>query len=220
MFSLRTQSEQALAAMLLLGALTLSVASAESLTIVNPNFSAVAVQCSSGWAYESYMGGNCESVGPEQDFNSEVGIGWRFATGTYESYGSGITNANTSFNPPPFTGLPFSQAAIVQGSGAVRAAIAQKITGFLPGQVYKLTFYLGSRYADGCCDGNQTVLATLDGKPIGFWKLVSFTPFTLRTAVFRGGSGLSHILEFSGQSEGDHTAFFSDVGIETVAGQE
>jgi len=132
---------RAAAVTLVLGAMTLSVASADSLIVVNPNFSAVAVQCSSGWAYESYMGGNCESYGPQQDFNAEVGIGWTFAMGTYESYGSGITNADTSFNPPPFSGLPFSQAAIVQGSEAVRALVAQKISGFVAGQLYKLTFF-------------------------------------------------------------------------------
>jgi hypothetical protein len=208
---------RAAAVTLVLGAMTLSVASADALIVVNPNFSAVAVQCSSGWAYESYMGGNCESYGPQQDFNAEVGIGWTFAMGTYESYGSGITNADTSFNPPPFSGLPFSQAAIVQGAEAVRALVAQKISGFVAGQLYKLTLYLGSRYSEGCCDGNQTVLVLLDDKPIGEWQLVSYTPFTLRTAFLKVTSTGPHILVFLGRAEGDHTAFFSGVSIEAVS---
>ena len=60
-------------AVMLLAMLTVSITSAQPLTIVNSDFSAVSIQCSSGYAYESYMGGNCESRGPQQDFNSEVG---------------------------------------------------------------------------------------------------------------------------------------------------
>jgi len=64
--------------------------------------------------------------------------------------------------------------------------------------------------------GNQTVVATLDGNAIGLWKLVSFTPFTLRTAIFKVATGGSHILAFIGLATLDNTAFFSGVSIETV----
>jgi hypothetical protein len=65
------------------------------------------------------------------------------------------------------------------------SAIAQEINGFVPGHVYLLSFYLGSRYASGCCDGNQTVTATLGEQVLGTWPLVSFTPFTLEKVLFR-----------------------------------
>jgi hypothetical protein len=102
----------------LLGALTLSIASADSLTVVNPNFGNVAVQCSPGYAYESYMGGNCEGPGnPQQDFNAAVGVGWTLAPLPNDANGpatngNGITDPN-AFNAPSFAGLPFSRAAFL-----------------------------------------------------------------------------------------------------------
>jgi hypothetical protein len=221
LFFLRTISRAA-AATLALGALALSVARAESPTIVNPNFSAVPVQCSEGSAYQSDPGGTCESVYPEQDFNTEAGIGWAFTP--YQASGPGIggpgiTEPNSGFNPPPFTGLPFSQAAYLQN----HSLIYQKITGFVLGQVYKLTLYLGSRYSSGGTNGNQIVVATLDGKPIGVWRLTSFTPFVLQTAFFKAPSGGSHILGFQGIVGGttstSSTGFFSGVSIEAVSDQ-
>jgi hypothetical protein len=208
-------------AALLVGTLTLSIASADSLTIVNPDFAAVRIQCNNGYAYQAEKGGNCEGPNePQQDFNAEAGIGWAFrpfSTNT-SGAGDGITGATeTAFQPPPFAGLPFSYAALLQGPTSV---ILQKIDGFVAGGSYVLTFYLGSRYASGCCDGNQTVVATLDDKPIGAWKLVSFTPFALQTAVFRADSAGPHVLAFWGTVQGDHTAFLSGVGIETAADQK
>jgi hypothetical protein len=203
------------AATLLLGALRLPVASAESLPVVNPNFSTVAVECSGGWAYQSDPGGTCESEFPEQDFNTEVGIGWTFAPWHEALVGTGVTGPNTGFDPPPFTGLPFDTAALLQE----QSVIFQEIPGFVLGQTYKLTFYLGSRYNSGVSDGNQTVLVKLDEKPIGFWKLVSFTPFTLRTVLFTADSAGPQVLEFLGTIHGDHTAFFSGVSIVSVSGQ-
>jgi hypothetical protein len=198
----------------LLGALVASIASAGSLVIVNPNFSAVVVQCSGDFAYQS-SGGNCSSPSPEQDFNGEAGIGWIFSSyesGT-DSTGAGLTGPNTVFDPPSLTGLPFSQAALLQNN--LTGPISQTIAGFVPGGKYTLSFYLGSRYANGCCDGNQSVQATIDNQVIGTWNLTSFTPFTLETVSFTVAEGGSHTLAFAGLASGDHTAFFSGVSLGT-----
>jgi len=73
MLSLRAKSVAVMQTetLLLLGALTLSVASADSLAIINANFAAVPVPCSGGYAYQSVDGGNCASYYPQQPFNSE-----------------------------------------------------------------------------------------------------------------------------------------------------
>jgi len=157
----------------------------------NSTFSAVPIQCTSGYAYQSFDGGDCEGVSPEQDFNGMPGIGWRFAGG---ASANGMTGPDTLFNPPPFTEPGFSQAALLQGQNA----ISQAVDGFVPGENYMLRFYLGSRYASECCDGNQTVVVTVDNKPIGVWKLVSYTPFTLRTVTFSVTHTGSHVLGFAG----------------------
>jgi hypothetical protein len=146
-----------------LGALTLSIASADSLTVVNPNFSTVAVQCSDGTAYQS-VGGNCETPDfLQQPFNTSVGIGWQFAAIPRGGGGDGLTEPNSTFEPPPFTGLPFSQAILLQGD---KARVWQTLVGFIPGVQYTLSFYLGSRYTSGSYDGNQTVEAIIDGQPV------------------------------------------------------
>jgi hypothetical protein len=201
----------------LLGALTVSVASADSLTVVNPNFSNVAVQCGAGYAYESYMSGTCDTIAsfPQQALNGGVGIGWTFASNPSGSDGDGVTNPNTQFNPPSFSGLAFDSAAFLQGT---TGQIGQAITGFVPGGIYTLSFYVGSRYASApTYDGNQTVRVMVGGQALGAWDLVSFTPFTLETANFTAVDGGSNILKFAGLVSGDHTAFFSGVSIETTS---
>src|SRR5580704_3275958 len=76
-----------------LGVLTLSVMSADSLTIVNANFANVAVQCNQGFAYQS-TGGNCEGPNTaQQDFNAAVGIGWTFASFDTQFFGPGMLSA-------------------------------------------------------------------------------------------------------------------------------
>ncbi len=85
----------------------------------------------------------------------------------------------------------------------------QEVGGFTAG-TYTLSFYLGSRYE---LDGNQTVVALLDGTPIGTWALTTGTPFTLETVKFTVSTGGSHALEFMGTKPGDHTAFLSYVTI-------
>ena len=117
--------------------------------------------------------------------------------------GAGLTGPDTVFSPPPFTGLPFSQAVFLQGPGSF---IWQAVGGFTAGN-YTLSFYLGSRYTSGIYDGNQTVVALIDGNVIGSWPLKSFTPFTLETASFTVNSDGSHALEFMRTNVGDHTAF-------------
>ena len=194
--------------------LTLSIAAADSLTVVNPNFANVEVQCSGGYAYQS-TGGNCEGPNvPQQDFNTALGMGWTFASFAPQFFGPGMVAANSEYGTPSFAGFPFSEAALLQGSGT---AVGQTMTGFVPGGLYTLNIYLGTRPTSAPNEnGNQTVVATIDGRVIGTWKLVSFTPFTLQTAAFTVTSGGSHILTIAGLSSGDHTAFFSGVSMETA----
>jgi hypothetical protein len=173
--------------------------------IVNGNFGAVLISCSGDYAYQSTDGCGNQS----QDFNSAPGFGWTLGPGNPQYSGPGLTGPNTAFDPPPFTGLPFTQAVFLQQNNST---VSQDIAGFSTG-TYTLTFYLGSRYRGGCCDGNQTVEALIDGNVIGTWALTSDTPFTLETAVFTVGAGDDHSLEFMGTKAGDHTAFLSDVSI-------
>jgi len=119
-----------------------------------------------------------------------------------------------TFNPPSFTGLPFSVAAFLQGA---TYTFSQTISEFEPGVLYRLSFYLGSRYSGGSYDGNQTVVALIDGRAIGNWALASFKPFTLQSAYFRVETGGTHQLQFAGINSGDHTVFLSGVSIEGIA---
>ncbi len=190
--------------------------SAGDLTIINPRFSNIPVQCSGDYALESFDGGNCTSQYPQQAFNGVLGIGWGFLY-TYNSTigsGAGLTGPNTAFNPPSFAGLPFSQAALLQND---RNEVYQVIFGFIAGQPYRLAFYLGSRYASGSgFDGDQTVEVLIDDRVIGSWSLVSYTPFALQNRLFRVATTGPHALRFVGAASGDHTAFLSGVSIETV----
>ena len=133
-------------------------------------------------------------------------FGWNLSL-----YGDGLTGPNTTFNPPSFGALPFSQAVFLQGISWA----FQDVGGFTAGN-YVLSFYLGSRYYSGPFDGNQTVKALIDGNVIGTWTLTSFTPFALENAAFTVSTGGSHRLEFDGMNLGDHTAFVSDVSITTA----
>jgi hypothetical protein len=183
---------------------------AGSLNVINPNFSTPTIACATGYAYQG--AGGCSGAGvPEQDFNSASGFGWLF--GSSGNSGNGLTAASTAFNPPSFTGLPFTQAAFLQGTNN---AVSQTIGGFAVNGTYSLDFYLGSRYASGAYDGNQTVEALLDGNVIGTWALSSSTPFTLESVDFTVSSGGNHTLEFIGTNSGDHTAFLSDVAVTPV----
>jgi hypothetical protein len=121
--------------LLILGALTVLMAAAQSLTVVNGNLSNVAVMCGAH-SYQSYMGGTCSGPGnPQQNFNVELGMGWTLpplagdANGG-EHGGDGVLGTDFVFDTPPFTGMPFSQAFFLQGADTV---VAQVITGFVPG---------------------------------------------------------------------------------------
>jgi hypothetical protein len=178
--------------------------------IVNSDFGAVPIVCSIGYAYQAF-GGDCSY--PQQDFNSTPGFGWTFLV----HGGNGLTGPSTPFNPPSFSGLPFTQAAFLQNSNS---SVSQAVGGFVAGS-YTLSFYLGSRYdSGGGDDGDQTVAALIDGGVIGTWALTSFTPFTLETASFTVSADGIHTLEFMGLNPGDHTAFLSDVSIAPTATPE
>src|SRR5271157_1853123 len=184
-----------------------SVAFAAGLPIVNPNFSVPAIACGGNYAYQAF-GGDCNGpLVPQQDFNASAGFGWTFISGN----GNGLTGPGTAFNPP--SNIAFYQAAFLQGDGA---SVSQSIPGFVAGQEYQLSFYLGSRYNSGCCDGNQTVEALIDGNVIGTWSLVSFTPFTLTKVDFSVATGGSHTLDFVGLANYDSTAFITQTAIDPV----
>ena len=202
--------------------LTLSLAAFGQPTIVNFDFSAVPVECSSwGFAYEGPVLW-CSNDPTSQNFNATPGFGWilggpvsipALPPGYHANGGSGLTGPDTYFYPPPFNGMPFNQAVFLQSIGSF---VWQSVEGFSAGN-YTLSFYLGSRY-NSCCgyDGNQTVVALIDGNVIGTWVLSSYTPFTLETAKFTVSTDGSHKVEFRGLNYGDHTAFVSYVTITPV----
>ena len=147
-----------------------------------------------------------ETAGPQQDFNSAPGFGWRFVVG-------GANGLTGPIPPSPsFSGLPFTQAAFVQGNSGT-PGLSQTIGGFTTGGGYVLSFYLGSRYHGPPYDGNQTIQALIGDKVIGIWNLTSFTPFTLQSVAFTASTGGEQTLKFIGLASGDHTAFLSGVAI-------
>jgi len=127
--------------------------------------------------------------------------------------GNGLTGPDSPFNPPSFEGLPFKQAAFLQGP---YGALSQTVGGFVAGESYILSFYLGSRYRNDTFDGNQTIQALIDRDVIGTWALSSFTPFTLKRATFSVTTAGDHVLKFVGMNLGDNTAFLSAAGIKTA----
>jgi hypothetical protein len=183
--------------------------------IVNFDFGTVPIVCGNGYAYQGATT-VCTYGYPTQNFDASPGFGWalggvaaRQLAPTSLEGGAGLTGPNTIFSPPPFTGMPFSQAVFLQDVGSFAW---QTVSGFTAGD-YTLSFYLGSRYASGQCDGNQTVVALIDGNVIGAWTLSSYTPFTLQTVPFTVTTPGTHTLEFVGVHRGDHTAFMSYVVI-------
>ncbi len=201
--------------LIVLSILITTPAAFAQINIVNFDFGAVRIACSNGYTYQAPLGA-CPYVGPTQNFDQSPGFGWILGgflsvPSEHVSFrGVGLTGPDTVFYPPPFTGLPFSQAVFLQGSSAF---VWQSVGGFSAG-TYTLSFYLGSRYID-CCgyDGNQTVVALIDGSPIETWALTSYTPFTLDTATFTVSTSGNHTVQFMGTNPGDHTAFLSYVVI-------
>jgi len=126
----------ALRVVLLCAMLVIAANGFAQLTIVNFNFEAVPVICGSGIAF-GYQGAaeRCQWPDPTQDFDASPGFGWTSimgaAAGSAEDGGkSGVTAPNSGFNPPSFTGLPFTQAALLQDYGGV---VLQAIGGFTAG---------------------------------------------------------------------------------------
>ncbi|HLI62636.1 MAG TPA: hypothetical protein VKV05_04500 [Terriglobales bacterium] len=205
-----------LRALVLCTILAAAAAAFAQVNIVNFDFGAVRIACGYDYAYQGAMTA-CPYGYPTQNFDRSPGFGWilggaaaRHEIPTTLEGGAGLTGPDSIFSPPPFDGMPFNQAVFLQDIGSFAW---QRVTGFTAG-TYTLSFYLGSRYND-CCgyDGNQTVVALIDGVPIGTWALSSYTPFTLETATFTVSTGGSHTLEFMGTNPGDHTAFLSYVVI-------
>jgi len=204
-----------LRALILCAMLAIAAGAFAQINIVNFDFGAVTIACPNGYAYQAPLAA-CPYTGPTQNFDQSPGFGWVLGgmisplAGVRLPYGgSGLTGPNTVFYPPSFSGLPFTQAVFLQDTGTF---VWQQINGFSAG-TYTLSFYLGSRFID-CCgyDGNQTVVALIDGNVIGSWAMSSYTPFILRTVNFTVSSG-SHALQFMGTRPGDHTAFLSYVVI-------
>ena len=198
---------------LLIGTLIVAVPAAfADPVIVNANFGAVPVNCGPplGFAYQGT--GGCGNGYWAQDFNSAPGFGWTLST-THDQqwYGPGVTMPNSYFDPPPFDGLPFTQAAFLQTYTGISSSVSQDVDGFAPGD-YSLSFYLGSRYG---YDSGQTVEALIDGSVVGTWYLNPATPFTQRFTTFTVSTGGVHNLEFLalGDPSGDNTAFLSGVSI-------
>jgi len=196
---------------LLLSSILILTANAVGQTVVNFDFGSVRIACSNGYAYEGPVLA-CPYAGPSQNFNASPGFGWILATRISQCChpqqsldgGPGLTGPGTIFYPPPFDGLPFSQAVILQDAYTF---VWQAVSGFTAGN-YTLSFYVGSRYST-LYDGDQTVEALIDGHVIGTWALSSYTPFTRETAPFTVTTGGTHTLEFRGVNHGDHTAFVS-----------
>ncbi|HTV66172.1 MAG TPA: hypothetical protein VMD98_11230 [Bryocella sp.] len=206
-----------LRALLLCAILGIAASASGQINIVNFDFGAVPVGCSIGYAYQGAELACSERGYATQDFDQTPGFGWiiggaaaRHLAPTSLEGGAGVTGPNTIFYPPPFDGFPFTQAVFLQDIGSF---VWQELGNFSTG-TYTLNFYLGSRFID-CCgyDGNQTVVALIDGTPIGTWALSSYTPFTLETASFTVTTGGNHTLAFMGTNPGDHTAFLSYVTI-------
>jgi hypothetical protein len=174
-------------------------ASSINVTVGNPDFATPTVACGLDYAYQ--QSGGCSASYPQQDFNGTSGFDWTFGAGD-----NGLTGPSTNFNPPDFGSLGFAQAAFLQDDAA---SVSQLLTG--PAGIWTVSFYLGSRYASGGYDGNQTVEVLLDGQNVGTYALSSYTPFALETtSPLTLGAG-SYNLEFEGTASGDHTAFVSGV---------
>ncbi len=147
-----------------MGLFTLSLAFAQSVFVINPDFGNVPVQCTPGYAVQSSDGGTCEDYFPQQPFDATPGMGWEFTRNLPPLNSAGVTGPNTGFNPPSFERLPFGQAASLQSANCV---MSQVLFGLIPGVDYHLYFYLGFRYpVIDSNDGIQTVEARMTTKQL------------------------------------------------------
>jgi hypothetical protein len=164
-----------------------------TLPITNPDF--LGPVCGGGYAYTG--SGGCGAAPPQQDLS---GTGWTFANG------SGLASGGSGFNLP--TGF-VGQAAFLQGS---QASVSQTLVGLSVGQTYDLSFLLGSRFNDGCCNGDQTIEVLVNSGVLGTYYLSSYTAFALQNLSFTA-TGTQETLQFLGLGTGDNTAFVTDVGV-------
>jgi hypothetical protein len=202
---------------LLLSILIIPASAFAQINIVNFDFGAVPVQCSS-WGF-TYQGAQLTCNYPvTQNFDASPGFGWMMGStiataGSPSNTGAGVAAPDAFICPPSFSGMPFHQAALLQNVGSF---LWQAVAGFNPGS-YTLSFYLGSRCPSGWWDGEQIVTAQIDGVVIGTWNLTNSAPFTLQTANFSVSTGGTHTVAFVGMRPGDHTAFLSYVTITPTA---
>jgi hypothetical protein len=201
-------------AFFMLAILLVAASAFGQINIVNFDFGAVPVSCSGGYAYQGPVQ-SCQYVyGPTQNFNATPGFGWILGSLIALSgppninTGAGITTPSGGFCPPSFTGLPFTQALVLQSLGSFAW---QAVPGFTAG-TYTLSFYLGGR----CGYNPQRISALIDGNVIGTWNAPLGMPFTLETATFTVTSGGTHSVEFMGLNPPDSTAFVSYVVITPV----
>jgi hypothetical protein len=200
-------------ALLLSAILIIAAGAFGQINIVNFDFGAVPVGCSS-WGF-TYQGAVLTCDYPvTQNFNASVGFGWMLGSiialsGSPSNEGAGISGPNSAIEPPSFDGMPFSQAAVLQGIGSFAW---QAVGGFTTGS-YTLSFYLGGRlyYPP------QRIQAMIDGNVIGTWDVPTGMPFTLETATFTVNTGGTHALEFMGMNPPDNGAFVSYVTITPTA---
>jgi hypothetical protein len=166
--------------------------------IVDSSFENVTITTGAGYAYQSP-----QPLAPNQDLNSAGP--WQYVNGA----GNGLAQFGSPFNVP--VGLDGITAAFLQDAGG---SISQSVV--LGGGAHTLTFLLGGRAGEGCCDGNQTVNVLLGADVIGTFSTNSFAPFTLQTVNFDVSTPGATTLSFVGTSAGDHTAFIDNVSLTEV----
>jgi hypothetical protein len=75
-----------------------------------------------------------------------------------------------------------------------------------------LSFLLGSRFNEGCCNGNQTIEVLVNSVVLNTYNLTSYTAFAPYNLSFAATS-TQETLQFLGLGTGDNTAFVTDVGV-------
>src|SRR5579864_3522897 len=114
--------------LLLFAILTIGASAFCQVNLVNFDFGAVPVECSSwGFAYEGPVLW-CTNDPTTQNFNTTPGFGWSMGgvvgvpalpPGYHANGGAGLTGPYTLFYPPSFYGMPFNQAVFLQGGSFV-----------------------------------------------------------------------------------------------------
>ena len=79
-------------------------------SIVNADFSSVPIVCGGDYSYQ-WLGGDCNSIPPQQDFNNAPSFGWTFIT----AGGSGLAGPN-AFDTPASVDLRFPKQFSFKGT--------------------------------------------------------------------------------------------------------